>query len=174
MGLVLTSAGLTAGLVLSPLNVADGASLPVEDKLATKPNVRVRKLVIKPVQKNRVALELFAERPWSPGVKTYASLDGVPNLLGEFARQVDFDREQLVRICWQTGGPPFGTLEYRIREGDLDLSRVVFYVKEADLPNLSYRGLCCQTSLEFFAVTALIRVDFEGEQAEKVKPDALR
>lgn len=165
--LVLATVGLGAGWAVSLVTngrsvkppVVDAAPLPAEDKPAAKPDVSVRKLTFK----NPGRLPEGAR-----DVKTYGSLDEATKALGEdvtkqFAGQIDFAKEQLVRVRWDTSGPPFGTLEHRVSK-DKDGPQVVFHVKE---PNVQVRGQALKIGEDYFAVTAKIKVSLGGGQADK-------
>ncbi len=62
--------------------------------------------------------------------------------------QVDFKKERLVWVLWQTSGPPTGTLRHETRDRHL-----VFYVQA---PDERVRGERADSHNDFFAVPAAL------------------
>jgi hypothetical protein len=86
-----------------------------------------------------------------PGVKTFESLEALKKALGEqigatLGKGVDFAKEQVVQVRYNTSGPPFGTLEFEVDEKK---KAVEFYVKE---PKVNVRGQALKLGREFFVV----------------------
>lgn len=70
--------------------------------------------------------------------------------------QVDFKKERLVWIRWQTSGPPAGTLQHESRDRQL-----VFYVQA---PAGLVRGERAYSHNDFFAVSAALTPLFEPHE----------
>ena len=73
---------------------------------------------------------------WSakPGVRVASDEKEMTALLGEpIAKQVkgkiDFAKEDLAHVSWGSSGPPFGNLQYEIKEGK-DGTTINFFVKK--------------------------------------------
>jgi hypothetical protein len=72
------------------------------------------------------------------------------------AKLVDFAKESVVFVSWQTGGPPFGELKYEIKGKDKD-RQLVFYVQEP--PGKGPRGQALRIGGDFFAVPRDLAVE---------------
>jgi hypothetical protein len=67
----------------------------------------------------------------------------------ELKKLYDPEKEDLVVVRWTTGGPPFGTLEWRVGK---ESGKIEFYVKEPNVPPGSPRGRALKLGQDFFAV----------------------
>lgn len=96
-------------------------------------------------------------------VAVASDMETATRLFGEstaelLAAQLDFSRQQAVRVQWKTGGPPFGTLRYSMQNGK-DGLRVTFGVVE---PESAARRPMLQLRCSFFAVPKGAKVSFGG------------
>lgn len=71
-----------------------------------------------------------------------------PKAAAQLLSQLDLAKEQLVIVPWNTGGPPFGTLQHR--ESQAHPGWVEFYVQGPR--NIATRGLSLRLGLGFFAI----------------------
>jgi len=97
-------------------------------------------------------------------VKATAKKEGnkvVTDALEEASGKVKFDRELLVVVGFQTGGPPYGKLKYKI---DQKKREVEFYCEEPKLGRNQFRGFAQRSSVDFFAVPAGTKVKWGGRK----------
>lgn len=132
-------------------DVALADKIPTEEP---KPSV-VIKLEVKPDSK--APFDVGEEGPPA----TAADKEQAVKLFGrhaaeQMAKQMDFDKQQAVRIRWTTGGPPFGVLQHS-EEETKDGVKIVFFVREPDSP---VRGRALKLGLDFFAVPKGAKVSF--------------
>jgi hypothetical protein len=92
-------------------------------------------------------------------VKAVAKKEGskeVAAALEEASAKVKFDRERLVVVAFQTGGPPYGKPKYRI---DQKKREVEFYCEE---PRVTRRGVVNGAAVGIFVVPAGAKVKWGG------------
>lgn len=66
----------------------------------------------------------------------------------QIAKQVDFEKEQILFVGWSTSGPPFGMLKFDVKaEGKNHV--VEFYIQE---PNAKVRGEALRIGTDYIAV----------------------
>jgi hypothetical protein len=117
----------------------------------------------KAVRKLTVEVDPIAGSQWSanPGARAMGDQKEAAKLLGQsIAKQVvgkiDFAKEDLVHVAWGGSGPPFGTLQYEIKDGK-DGKTITFYIKE---PKAAIRGQAFRIGNDFFAVPKKSKVVF--------------
>ncbi len=72
------------------------------------------------------------------------------------AKMVDFSREKVVFVSWNTGGPPFGELKFEVKGAGKD-RQVVFFVQEP--PGKGPRGQALRIGGDFYAVPRDLTVE---------------
>jgi hypothetical protein len=117
----------------------------------------------KTVRKLTVEVDPIASSQWSakPGARAMSDQKEVTKLLGQsiakqLAGKIDFSKEDLVHVAWGSSGPPFGTLEYEIKDGK-DGKTITFSIKE---PKVPMRGMAFRLGNDFFAVPKKSKVVF--------------
>ena len=118
-----------------------------------------------PIRKLTVGVDPIVASEWSakPGVRVLSNQKEIVKWLGKaIAKQVegriDFAKENLVHVAWGSSGPPFGKLQYQIK--DEKKERVItFYVQE---PKATVRGEAFRLGNDFFAVPKKVQVRFKG------------
>jgi hypothetical protein len=88
------------------------------------------------------------------GPKVFKSREEVEKAAGKtvaavLANYVDFSKENVVFVRWETFGPPFGQLKYEITGKGKD-RHVRFYVQEP--PGNGPRGRAARLGADFFAI----------------------
>jgi hypothetical protein len=80
----------------------------------------------------------------SPVIRSRADLEKAvgPQVAAHLAQQVDFDKQSIVAMQYETGGPPFGKPKYQIE----------FYVHGPTIGPGEARGMALKLGLDFFAV----------------------
>jgi hypothetical protein len=94
-----------------------------------------------------------AGAPAGPVLKTREELEKFAGAEAakEIGKDVDFAKESVVAMQYETGGPPFGQPAWRIKKKD-DKLHVEFFVKEPEIGPDEARGLALKLGLDFFAV----------------------
>jgi len=77
----------------------------------------------------------------------------------EVGGQVNFATEEVVLVRWQSGGPPFGTLQTKVMEKGRE---VLFYVQPP--PKGGARGEALRIGRDLFAVPKGTKVKFASER----------
>jgi hypothetical protein len=147
---VLAGACGLAGLLAVGSLVASAAG---QEKKGDGPDVKVRHLKV-----GKVPFNLGG----GSEVKVAASAEDLTKLAGEqiaaeLGKQVDFTKEVVAFVSWNTGGPPFGKLAHQVKG-----RQVEFYVAEPKLPPGSPRGGALRLGADFFAVSKGVKVTFGG------------
>jgi hypothetical protein len=116
-----------------------------------------------PIRKLTVEVDPIAGSQWSakPGVQVASDEEETTKLLGkaiakQIAGKIDFAKEKLVHVAWGSSGPPFGTLQYGIKE-DKEGKAITFYIQE---PKVAVRGQAFRIGNDFFAVPKKSQVEF--------------
>jgi len=143
-------------MFIAALITAAVAFAPADDKKPDKDTLEVRKLdagLLKGVK-----LDVGAKA----GVTTLSSEEDAAKLLGKdaaqnLAKEVDFTKEEVAFVSFQTGGPPFGQLKY---EADAKEKKVEFYVDEPK--GGGARGRALKLGRELFAVPKGTKTTFGG------------
>lgn len=154
-GVMLIGAG-SAWLAIHSLAVAAPADVvPPAAEKKDAPKITVRKLK-EPTVPGRGLPE------GNGGIKEFADAKAL-TVLGEkqaqdLAVQVDFAKEKIVQVSYQTGGPPFGVAAFEIKN---DKGNVIFFVDE---PKVNVRGRALKFGNEFFAVTKDAPTTFRSGQ----------
>jgi hypothetical protein len=74
---------------------------------------------------------------------------------------VDFDKEMIVFVSWNTSGPPDGTLKHEVKGAGKD-RKLTFYVQGP--PGAKARGERLRIGADFFAVPRQIAVAFDSKE----------
>jgi hypothetical protein len=98
-------------------------------------------------------LELPRQLPGG-GLMVFKSQEEVEKAAGKtlaavLANSVDFSKENVVFVRWESSGPPFGQLKYEVT-GTGKVRQVRFYVQEP--PGNGPRGRAARLGADFFAI----------------------
>ena len=148
-----------------PAAKAGETSSSVEDKAQPSAPVAVSDKKDEAIRQLTVVVDPVTESQWSAkrGVRVASDEKEMTALLGEaIAKQVkgeiDFAKEDLAHVSWGSSGPPFGKLQYEIKDGD-DGTTITFYIKK---PKGEMRGTAFRLGNDFFAVPKKATVTFSG------------
>jgi hypothetical protein len=122
---------------------------------------------VEPIRKLAVKVDPIVASQWSakPGVTVASDQKELTKSFGEavakqIVGQIDFAKEKPVRAAWGSSGPPFGTLQYEIKEGK-EGQAITFFVKE---PKVTVRGQAYRLGNDFFVVPKKSQVSFGGSR----------
>ena len=115
------------------------------------------------IRKLTVEVDPIAGSQWSanPGTRVINCQKEMTELLGkaiakQIDGQIDFAKKNLVHVSWGSSGPPFGTLQYEIKEAK-EGKLITFYIKE---PRADVRGQAFRLGNDFFTVQKNSKVTF--------------
>ena len=95
------------------------------------------------------------------GVGKTTLLKVIMGILPASSGKVKFDRERLVVVGFDTSGPPYGKLKYRI---DQKKREVEFYCEEPKIGRNQFRGFAQSSRVGIFAVPAGTKVKWGGHK----------